>query len=260
MNTLQNLYAFLEANRKWNRAFQFREYRRHLSDCADAKARITALLHMVAHTQSAPKLGSLAEFWKHLEKANWKSAPSLTELTEFIQQKSRLVTLSKTPWDRLFRALSTVPGWGPKTAALFVKCAIQLHRSKHTELHFLSDPHSARRFAPPDRVYLPVDAVIKRISLEISVVGLGETFDSINDKLHAQYSPDQMLVWDDLWFWGFFTQNSSKSNRSLGWNEARFWGLLSTSKKDVKLVEQKCVEFLTLLEALATRHKLATNS
>ncbi|CAE6766006.1 hypothetical protein R69927_05647 [Paraburkholderia domus] len=251
MNKLQQIFAFLKHNHQWNDAFQLREYKRYLSHCRTPKERIIALLHMVAHTQSSPKLEALAGFWEHLEAAPWKSdAPSLVELTDFIQQKGLLIILNHGPWDRLFRALSSVSGWGPKTAALFVKCVIQLHRSAHIELHFLADAHSAGHINESDRIYLPVDAVIKRISLEAASLGLGQSFDSMNSALFtAGFTPDDMLIWDDLWFWGFFSQNSSRTARTVGWNEARFWGQLSTPKDDVDAVRKKSAKFLALLSA-----------
>jgi hypothetical protein len=185
----------------------------------------------------------------------------LIELAEYIQQRSQLVIVSAEPWDRLFRVLLNVAGWGPKTAALFVKCVVNVHRSDVTELHFLRDATIAQTLAAKDRIYLPVDAVIKRIFKEIAMAGVGNTFDSINGVLQkANYSAEDMLVWDDLWFWGFFSQNSSSVERSLGWNAARFWGQISTPKADVREIRRQCETFLRLLNqgGASVKQKLST--
>ncbi|WP_413194461.1 hypothetical protein [Pararobbsia alpina] len=135
------------------------------------------------------------------------------------------------------------------SAADIVKCVINLHRFELRELHFLRDETVAQTLGVKDRIYLPVDAVIKRISKEIPLAGLGNSFDSVNKALQkANYASADMLVWDDLWFWGFFSQNSSSVDRPLGWNEARFWGQLSTPKANVREIKRTCEKFLRLLD------------
>jgi hypothetical protein len=229
MGTITKVFKFLEHNHQWNEAFQAAEYKKCLTHCMDAKERLNALLHMIAHTQSSPKLGKLGEFWKKIETAPWKkNGFSLLQLTEYLEQINRSGTNSLAPWKRLFYALSNVDGWGPKTAALFVKCVIRLHRSEHSELHFLSDIESAYVLGHNDQIYLPVDAVILRIFRESAFADMGKSFYPINAALQRErYTAEDMLVWDDLWFWGFFSQNSSGSERTFGWNAARFWGQLS---------------------------------
>ncbi|BBU30375.1 hypothetical protein BTHE68_41090 [Burkholderia sp. THE68] len=141
-----------------------------------------------------------------------------------------------------------VPGWGPKTSALFVKCVIKLHRSKCDDSHFLEEADAAEIFGKDDRVFLPVDAVIKRISQAIPAAGLGTSFDSMNARLCAAgFIAEDMLVWDDLWFWGFLTQNSSTKERVMAWNEPRFWGQLSMPKSKIDEIKRECETFLALL-------------
>lgn len=126
---------------------------------------------------------------------------------------------------------------------------MKIHRSRHRHLHFLRDAEYAHSIGPDDMLYLPVDAVIRRISREIPSAGLGDTFDSINSALRkAEYRSEDMLVWDDLWFWGFFSQDSSSKSRTLGWNAGRFWGQLSAPKGDIEVVRGKFEEFLRLFD------------
>ncbi|MBF3494901.1 hypothetical protein ISF74_07830 [Burkholderia pseudomallei] len=251
MNKLDKLYHFLAANHHWNETFQTDEYKKCLTHCSTAKQRLIALLHMVAHTQSEPRLESLAEFWRHLEAAPWTHrAPSLLELTVYIEKAGSPYANSAGPWDRIFHALNNIDGWGPKTAALFVKCIIGLHRASRGDLYCLQDIEIAHSLNDSDRLYLPVDAVIRRVFEACQLPRMGKSFYPINATLfRAGYKAEQMLVWDDLWFWGFFTQNSSGEDRSLGWNEARFWGQLSTPKSDVKTIRTLCEKFLKIIMA-----------
>jgi hypothetical protein len=255
MKKLDVLYKFLSENHSWNESFQANEYKRCLSHCSTAKERVIALLHMIAHTQSKPKLGPLAQFWRHLEDAPWtRSAPSLLELTVYIEKAGSPCALTTGAWERLFHALNNINGWGPKTAALFVKCIIGVHRADCANLHFLKDAEIARSIHALDRVYLPVDAVIRRIFEARELTTMGKSFYPINAALfRAKYTAEQMLIWDDLWFWGFFTQDSSSKARPLGWNEARFWGQLSTPKSDVEIIQPLCERFLEIVESQARR-------
>jgi hypothetical protein len=251
MSKIEKIYQFLSENHHWNETFQLEEYKICLTHCSTAKHRLIALLHMVAHTQSKPKLGSLATFWEHLEDAPWtRRAPSLLEFTAYIEKRGSPYADSTGPWDRLFQALKNVKGWGPKTAALFIKSIIGLHRSNLAYLYCLKDAECARSFDDADRIYLPVDAVIRRVFEACRVTPLGKSFYPINATLYrAGYTAEQMLVWDDLWFWGFFTQDSSSGGRKIGWNKARFWGQLSAPKSEVETIHALSKKFLKIVMA-----------
>ncbi|CAG4919374.1 hypothetical protein [Paraburkholderia saeva] len=247
---LKQIYRFLEKNHSWNEAFQLAEYKKALTSCLTAEQRLIALMHMVVHSQSSPPLTLLAPFWEHMHRAPWQERrPTLLELTTYIESLSPRRSASVGPWDRLFRSLESVKGWGPKTAALFVKCVVKLHRSDLSDLYFLQDPQTACAIESNDRLYLPVDKVILKIFDSINVTDLGDKLHPINDSLHAAgYGVEETLVWDDLWFWGFFTQNSSAAGRVFGWNAGRFWGQLSSPKSDIVTIQKKCQQFLGMLQ------------
>ena len=126
---------------------------------------------------------------------------------------------------------------GEKTAALFVKSAIKIHR-RLPDYFFWEDV--PLEFEPHERIFLPVDRVI--IELFKKIDGNKDNFKKINSLLidECGYTPEQMLVWDDLWYWGFFTQKSIKPSkdipghdhaREFGWNEDKFWCQFSSQKK-----------------------------
>lgn len=49
-------------------------------------------------------------------------------------------------------------------------------------------------------------------------------FRSINEHLRSDY-PDaaDMLLWDDLWLWGYATQHGTGGDRAIKWNESKYW-------------------------------------
>ncbi len=243
---LADVFDFLRDNHNWNRDFQQQGYRRQLSHCDSELERLKGLLHATVNTQSAPSLGSLGKFWRHLNEFAPSMHPTRLEFTEFLEAFVQLDRRGGGPWERLFFALSAQPGWGKKTAALFVKAAIQVHRGPKP-LHFWVDDGIDQPLILPDRVYLPVDAVIIHIFRETALVA-SPTFGAINKFLMQHYGPEEMLVWDDLWFWGYFTQDSQEGKRTTGWNQDKFWCQLSSPVRSEKKVRELGESFAALLQ------------
>jgi hypothetical protein len=79
------------------------------------------------------------------------------------------------------------------------------------------------------------------------------SFGSINKVLQAlnPSSAKDMLIWDDLWFWGFITQRGSEE-REFGWNQAKYWSIFTASKdeKDIRDIENLATDFLKLTEPI----------
>jgi len=243
------ILTFLEQHEEWNLAFQREEFQRHLQHYATPKGRLAALLHLIAYTQSQPKMEPLAALWERVENHDWHAdGPSLAELVAFFYASPQAPGTA-TPWDALYRGVRAQEGMGEKTAALFVKSIIMLHRSDLQHLYFLRDPLSAQAPVTADIIRLPVDAVIR----DIFSRHLGQeykTFSRINKYLQEHFSPEQILRWDDLWFWGFFSQRtSSDSSRVTQWNPAKYWCQPSTDKKRIESAEVLCKAFIGLLTA-----------
>ena len=71
-------------------------------------------------------------------------------------------------------------------------------------------------------------------------------------KKDIQYTNNEMLIWDDLWFWGFITQNSQgKDGRKFGWNKAKYWSIFTAAKDEasIKGIQRLAKQFLKKLEA-----------
>ena len=247
---LKEILQFLKSNRKWNRNYQIACYRKALSNAKDPVDRLKGLLFNSVNSQSQPKLDLLLGFWRKVEAYKWHKRPPTVEsltaaLATFLDEsdKAKWQQGSAGPWHRLYQVLRLQKGWGKKTAALFVKAAINMHRSSDTSLHFLEFHGPILKRG--DRLYLPVDAVIIRIFRRLG--RRSPTFDSINNELE-QLSQNDVLVLDDLWFWGFITQRSNGDKRKIKWNPAKFWGLQSSPKAREKEIERLAGKFITLLD------------
>ncbi len=251
---VQRLFAFLNENRAWNEEFQAREYAACLAGCGSAQERLLRFLHFNVSTQAGASMDQLSLFWKTIHNATAEQTCSLEAFTEYLI-KTAVAARSKNDstasvasvvdrWEALFDALNAHRGWGKKTTALFVKATINLHRGP-AKLHFWSDATPNEAPVTASKLYLPVDRVILKIFEKLTHPC--PSLDNINRELRARYHGEQMLVWDDLWFWGFFTQNGSGTDRVLGWNSAKFWNQLSSAKGNEREISALAEQFLKFL-------------
>jgi len=245
------LFDFLDRNVKWNKEFQEREYSRCLAGCVSSRDRLIHFLHLNVNTQSSADMDNLKPFWEVLYGARVEEISTLKAFISHIEKmnraekarKAKVLAPDTDEWGRLFNVLVAYPGWGVKTAALFVKATIKLHRGS-SDMHFW--PDATPKNAPlSSRPFLPVDRVILQIfrSLGHSCPNI----ENINNRMRQEYSAEQMLTWDDLWFWGFFTQTGSGNDRIIGWNSGKFWNQLSSSKADEATLIELANEFVQLL-------------
>jgi len=172
--------------------------------------------------------------------------PTLSAFTEYLERNASVQPAFLGPWDRLFNALSAQPGWGEKTAALFVKEVIQVHRGPDA-LRYFADVDG--EVASDDRIYLPVDAVITHI-FEASGLLERPRFATVNRLLLKTYNGEQVLRWDDLWYWGYFTQDSQDQRRAMRWNTDKFWCQHSSPVDREKEVQLLGEQFVGLVRAI----------
>lgn len=137
-------------------------------------------------------------------------------------------------------------GWGNKTAALFTKTIYHLHNNDYPESLRIWDD-VPNNLDNGDRLYLPVDAVI--LSIFNKIDDLKWNFNSINSLLEDNNNPYKIEVWDDLWFWGFITQEGRGIDRKFGWNLNKYYMLKESDKnmKVIKEIELKAKQFLEIL-------------
>jgi hypothetical protein len=247
---LGELFAFIQKHREWNEGFQKREYLHHLGHCKTPREKLVALLHHTVNTQQQPKMRMLASFWRALSQFKPSQPLSEVDLVEFLEDYSKCSHESLGSWHRLYSALKACDGWGTKTAALFVRNIFHVHRGA-PELHFWNDVNT-KAFQEKDRILLPVDEVILTIFKEIGSPP-GPDFDSLNELLLSHYSQEEMLLWDDLWFWGHFTQTGNGGARTMGWNSDKFWCQQSSSTWSEGALKKLGEEFVRLVKAESKR-------
>jgi hypothetical protein len=250
---MDQVLEFLQRNRRWNEAFQNEEYRRCLGGCIDRRERLRALLHMTVNSQSQPSVSKLARFWQTFEAIPDEDTLSLFSFTAALAARNAPSHAEPQGgpagdrWRALYEALRGCDGWGPKTSALFVKNVINVHRGP-SELHFWTTAEAAT-VNDSDELNLPVDAVIVHLfegTLKRS------NFNSVNGLLRRWgLTAHEILLLDDLWFWGFLTQEVRGKSRHMGWNPEKFWAMLSMPKGLVGEVESRAGSFVRLVDGRA---------
>ncbi len=241
-NKLEEIFDFLNQNRQYNHALQNRVYISFVSPYNNSKDKIISLLYQIANTQSQPNIDKLAEFYKSIN-ADTDCRDSLTNFITRINPKQT----GGISYDSLYTGMKNQSGWGEKTAALFTKCIFHLHNDNYDQSLKIWDD-VPKKIDNEDTFYLPVDAVIISIFKRLDKSAKWN-FNNINSLLKTKYKGQQIEVWDDLWFWGFITQNGSGDNREFQWNENKYWALKESDKAPLVIAEikEKANEFLKII-------------
>lgn len=242
---IQNLFVFLKNHRRYNYRFQLSEFRKILLPHTDPHERLISLLYHVYNTQSQPGMDNLAAFM-----GKFYQYSRVSSFREFIKLLTKHSNVSyPLTYEGLFDCMRNQSGWGDKTAALFTKAIYEIHNSKFTiDLRFWNDMPA---LGNTDKLYLPVDAVIQKIFDEITD-GKLKGFARINQYLQSRYAPEEIEIWDDLWFWGFITQRSNgKGEREEGFafNKSKYWSLMAVPKNEDAIIEIRVFsnEFIAII-------------
>lgn len=237
---LKILYKFLTDNRSFNNVLQ-KNFCQTMIGNSDIKTdRLISLLYHVVNTQSQPKIDPISEFFKLM----YLNRNHILSFESFI----KILGCEKMNFEGLYESLKKVKGWGPKTAALFVKNVYLIHNIyEDDKLTFWDDV--PEKIEKNEGFYLPVDTVILAIFNKLNGQQRWD-FESVNRKLNENYKGDKIEVWDDLWFWGFFNQKGTGSNRTLEWNESKYWILQETDKSSetIEIVKLKSKDFINIIE------------
>lgn len=238
---LDKIFAFLNTSRKFNHALQDRFYQSVVIPFNNNKDKVVSLLYHIANTQSQPKIDNLANFYKYIH----QDTNCFSSFNNFV---GKINPNQPVNFDSLYNGMRNQDGWGKKTAALFTKSIYHLHNGHY------SDKVRIWNDVPPnlvsnDSFYLPVDAVIVAIFKKLDN-SINWDFDKVNRTLKQKYNGQQIEVWDDLWFWGFITQNGSGDNRQFEWNENKYWALKESDKNQetIEEIRKKSDEFLKTFE------------
>lgn len=242
---LDKVLEFLKENQKENVDLQIKYMKTTLCTKESKKDRLIALLYDTASTQSQPKMEKLAPLFKRL----YQSAESFDTFYDFLifLDKNKKINDEK-PYKSLYEALKKEKGWGEKTSALFVKNLYNLHYNEDFIEAFGKDTlwQIMPELKVEDEIFLPVDAVILAVFNKLNPNLPKWTFRKINHKLkELGFSNQDIIQFDDFWFWGYITQNSKGNDsskdmrdekRKMGWNEDKYW-MITESNKDEKYIE-----------------------
>lgn len=245
---LIRIFEFLDRNKLYNQKYKQVEYGKALYGCNGNIEKLRSLCIFVYNTQSFPKLNLLLNFLQSISKVNSMedfirqmilNVPRLTQ-TEVCKPSGDPV---KVNYNILFKVLLNQAGWGDKTAALFTKIIYEIHHS-YPDLGFWDD--APKQVEADDELFLPVDAVILHIFHTLS--NADWDFIKVNNVLKEFNDGDNMVLWDDLWFWGFITQVSRSSGRENSFNEAKLWSLQGFNNAELKEIENRAKDFIQKLQ------------
>jgi len=225
---------------------QRRCYNADIKPYATRKDKVLSVVYRIFNTQSRPRMNLLGSSSRFLY-SNKKCFGSFGNFVRHINDNRDVVV----NYSSLFNGMNAQDGWGPKTAALFVKSIYHLHNGKYggEELKIWND--APGEIEDGDIFKLPVDAVMGSIFEKINPTGEKLSFAAANRRLNDMgYSATEIEIWDDLWFWGFFTQFGGGDDRQFGWNENKYWSQRDTSKdeKSISDIKSKAKVFLKILE------------
>jgi hypothetical protein len=248
--SLDKIFNFLKENKNWNANYQTQEYNWNLAHLETPRQRLLSLLHIAVNSQGFPRMGDIAKFWRALhEKLPDEKITPLT-FTEILEQITAIPKMEYEPWNRMFHALRVQSGWGKKAAALFIKSSLQVNKMGQKECFWKND--TIEFLSSADRIYLPVDTVIQYIFANLGLLKRVD-FESINDLLHLHYCTHDMFIWDDLWFWGFFTQKKENKKRISVWNSEKFWCQRASPIQKEAEVRSLAEQFLKIIDEIAAQ-------
>lgn len=250
---LEDIFSFLKDHRKYNREIQSAFFESAFKGYKGNKEKIISLFYLIAQTQSQPSIDKLFESYHNLDSIHLLQYNSFEEFCSSIG-----LSKSPSPYLDLYNKLERdFPGFGPKTSALFVRMIYQIHNIFEYKNYKIWD--DVPKLNHGDKLFLPVDTVILEIFNQSIPLPPREnwnnwTFLRINNILNRSdlYSdPSDIEIWDDLWFWGFFTQKVSKNKygqkkRLFEWNKQKYWALKESNKNKniIKEIEMLADEFI----------------
>jgi len=244
---ITEIYEFISnpLNRIYNKQIQLGFIETWIGDInLDLQRKVLNLLFNVLNTQSQLNIENAALFFKKINKDN-NHHTSFLNFCKCISE-DRDLNKSDINFEFAFKILEKQKGWGPKTAALFLKVIFEIHNGRFKEFGFWEDVPEMKN---NDKLYLPVDQVIAYIFKEIFNKTL--SFTQINSILSENYKGEEILIWDDLWFWGYISQNSQGNERKVTeFNSAKYWTLLNSPKdeKTINEISKQVLQFLNILK------------
>ena len=236
------LFEFLKSNREIPQSVQLGYRQATLLPFESTADKAFALLHGCYYTQSSVRMNIAKNFFRDLA-AKPSALSSFSSFCRHLDADAKYESLHQN-------LAGNKNGWGPKTAALFLKNVFQIHHSPGLPISSLKFWNDTPNLTHPDRLYLPVDAVITKVFEYLQLPG--KPFEAINAYLQQKYQPKDLEIWDDLWFWGFITQEGSGAERkNVTFNEGKYWSILHAPKdmENQDKIKKLCIKFYEILNS-----------
>ena len=238
---IKELFEFLEKYRQYNKQVQEGFIKSCIAiDGLTTEQKVLNLLYGVVNTQSQPKMNAIGEFFKKM----YQKDSDLTSYKGFLKTLKNESVSS----DSLFELMKSQNGWGSKTAALFVKYIYLIHTEDSLRDFKIWDDFSLNEY----ELKLPVDAVITHIFKDNFLNQVCKSdFDGINNFFNKKHTEnDDFIIWDELWFWGFITQQTiDNSRKSCEFNVNKFL-CLPYIEKDIEKIKPFAVEFYGIIKPI----------
>lgn len=244
---LKEILSFFKKNEAYNKSLQIKFALNSIGSEKGSFNKLAALLYDTINTQRTPDIDNTAEFMKKIYD-NKNNLESFADFFQLIVNKQLSIFTKKEIYCQLYKGLLTQKGWGEKTSALLIKNIYNYHYNFNTfnELEIWQDVPTLEDDAY--KLNLPVDAVIITTFNKLSPNHKPQwNFKTINRILHKEFTNEEIILFDDLWFWGFITQDSSKLNneenismwddkRKMCFNKNKYW-TIKESNKDTNYIE-----------------------
>jgi len=250
---IEEIKKFLNENSNYNKELQIKFALGSIGTHEETFNKLIALLYDTANTQSQPKMDLLAVLFKSI----YKEKNNLKSFNNFVIYICNGKVDKNALYESLYKGLKSHKGWGEKTSALFVKNIYNYHHNfqrdkERKELKIWDDVPELDK---NDKLYLPVDSVIKVIFNTLSPkINRNNkpkdwTFDDIN-RAFQSFSNKDIILFDDLWFWGFITQRVEGKYRKLEWNDDKYWMIKESCKEDhiIREIKKKAEYFIKLIQ------------
>jgi hypothetical protein len=239
---LKQVFCFLNEHKEYNQKFQIENLKRKFKSVDDIKTRARLLLHDTFNSQSQPKIDEYHKFIEPFRKDQiaLKSFKSFkNHLCKELNIDSKMISEID-----LFQLLKAQPGWGDKTAALFVKNLFLISKDDFLKKLFWDDISDIQN--DDELIKLPVDAVIKKI-FNLNVKEINIKIELYNNTYNLK--KHEIVLWDDLWFWGFITQKSLRNGeRTFEWNESKFLSLFDAFEMNIKEIKKLANDFIKIIK------------
>jgi hypothetical protein len=244
---IKKLYKFLKENRQYNKQVQEGFIKSCIAiDGLTTEQKVLNLLYGVVNTQSQPKMNAIGEFFKKI----YENKSKLATYNGFLEA----INQNKVKYTNLYELLRLCPGWGQKTAALFVKYIYIIHKDDTFKTSRIWTDFSLNE----NELKLPVDSVITHIFKNSFLQEKKQsTFVGINKFISNLPSENSnVIIWDELWFWGFITQQNQKNLKSqkmerknIKLNVNKFL-CLPYVEKDIFEIEKLANEFFGMIKPI----------